>query len=159
MNEYRSKGIGVPSLVLSCPCILASWLRPEFRNHISSKQGFQAELRRGQEETQQAKEIWCAQTRDGIPPCGCIESICAATRVVALGDVIQRILPRVKLLSKVSRRTQRPGRKLTTGLMNPTGGWFAKSLTSFTIVRIAPMTGADADVPYTSLNFPLTYQM
>jgi hypothetical protein len=88
------------------------------------------------------------------------ESCSAAARVSSSGDIVKCALERgrIDLRREVSEDAivRRRGER-TVGLMNPMGLLPSASRASLIMVSMEPTTGADADVPNTSPNWPSTY--
>jgi hypothetical protein len=88
------------------------------------------------------------------------EPCSTAARVGSSGDIVKSAFERgrIDLRREVSEDAivRRRGER-TVGLMNPMGLLPSASRASLIMVSMEPTTGADADVPNTSPNWPSTY--
>ena len=99
----------------------------------------------------QRGEVWRPKANNRIPAFRRIESQSATSRVRSVGHIIETLCEssRIDLQKNVSDNLnmEKSDAWLTAGLMNPIGDLPSAIRASFTIVKIAPTTGEDADVP------------
>ena len=104
----------------------------------------------------QQLEIRCPKPCNRIPPRNSRVSCRTAALVATFRDVIER---RAQLLINLGARgkyitVKWMAKELTVGLINPIGLFPTARRASFTIVRMEPTTGEEAEVPYTRLKLP-----